>query len=126
MEQKLVLMENRLDKSERENKELKTRLRNMEIQMNEIAQKQYNNQMEISGVKDKNINAEIAVSKVLEKTGYKAGEVQHRVEKVVKIGEGRQEKTSIVVHFRTQDDRNSVLDKIKKDKVFTKLGNTIN
>ncbi|KAI5714229.1 hypothetical protein M8J76_013286 [Diaphorina citri] len=60
MEQKLVLMENRLDKSERENKELKTRLRNMEIQMNEIAQKQYNNQMEISGVKDKNINAEIA------------------------------------------------------------------
>ncbi|KAI5719556.1 hypothetical protein M8J76_011833 [Diaphorina citri] len=72
MEQKLVLMENRLDKSERENKELKTRLRNMEIQMNEIAQKQYNNQMEISGVKDKNINAEIAVSKVLEKTGYKA------------------------------------------------------
>ncbi|KAI5719838.1 hypothetical protein M8J76_015710 [Diaphorina citri] len=62
MEQKLVLMENRLDKSERENKELKTRLRNMEIQMNEIAQKQYNNQMEISGVKDKNINAEIAES----------------------------------------------------------------
>lgn len=47
LDQKLILLEKRLDKSEAENKELRTRLRNVEIQMNDLAQKEFSNQLEI-------------------------------------------------------------------------------
>lgn len=126
MEQKLITMEKRLDKSEAENRELKTRLRNMEIQMNELAQKEFNTQIEIIGVKDKNINAEVAVGKILEKAGFASGEKQIKVKKITKPGESGHEKTTISVMFRTQEDRNEVLTKIKKERVYTKLGNTVN
>lgn len=126
MEHKLVLMERRLEKSEGENKELKTRLRNFEIQMNEIAQENFNNQLEITGVKNKNINAEVAVEKILEIAGFSAGEVSHKVIKSTKIGENEQERTTLSVLFQSQQDRNMVMTKIKKGKIYDKLEDTVN
>lgn len=126
MEQKLVMMEKRLDKSEAENKELKTRLRNMEIQLNEVAQKEYNTQIEIIGLKDKNINAEVVVAKIFEKAGIANGEVPHKIQKLTRLGDNRQEKTSINVRFQSQEDRNKILTKIKTEKVYAKLGNSVN
>ncbi|KAI5710209.1 hypothetical protein M8J75_006697 [Diaphorina citri] len=126
LEQKLLTMEKRLDKSESENKELKTRLKNMEVQINEIGQKEFNTKIEITGIKDKNVNAETVAKVILEKAGYEQGTVQHRVEKITKPIENRQEKTSIVMQFKCQATRNEVLGKIKKEKVFMKLNNTVN
>lgn len=126
LQQKMVLMEKRLDKSEAENTELKTRLRNIEIHINEIAQKEYNKQIEITGVKDKNVDAQVTVSKIMEKAGIISTEVPHKVQKVTRAGENRQERTSIHVFFPSQEDRNRTLAKIKKEKVYTKLGNSVN
>ncbi|KAL1448652.1 hypothetical protein WDU94_006630 [Cyamophila willieti] len=95
--------------------------------MNEMEQKEYNNQVEIVGVKNKDINAEQVVGKILEKAGFNPGEIQHKVKKTTtKAGEGRLEKTTVHISFRSQEDRNRVLTKIKKDKVYTKLENIVN
>uniref|UniRef100_A0A8D9E5F7 PHD-type domain-containing protein n=1 Tax=Cacopsylla melanoneura TaxID=428564 RepID=A0A8D9E5F7_9HEMI len=127
LEQKIVLLEKRVQKSENENQEMKTRMRNMEIQLNEREQKDYNNQVEIVGVKDKNCNAEQVFSKIMDKAGFTSGEIQFKTEKyTTKGGDGRPEKTSIKVMFRSQDDRNKVLTKIKREKVYTKLENSVN
>lgn len=125
LDQKLVLLEKRLEKSENENKELRTRLRNMEIQINEVDQRECNDKIEISGIKDKNVNEVMAVKKILEKAGYADGEIQHRVVKVVRKVEN-QEKTTITVQFKSHEVRNTVLTKIKKEKVYGKLENNIN
>ncbi|KAI5729330.1 hypothetical protein M8J76_001437 [Diaphorina citri] len=66
LEQKLVLMEKRLEKSENENKELKSRLRTLEVHMHETSQKEYNNKIEISGLVNKNVDSARTVQKILE------------------------------------------------------------
>uniref|UniRef100_A0A8D8TWB4 PHD-type domain-containing protein n=1 Tax=Cacopsylla melanoneura TaxID=428564 RepID=A0A8D8TWB4_9HEMI len=126
MEQKYVLMENRIEKSEQENKELKKRLRNMEIQMMDYSQKEFKNKLEIANIKDANVNASTVVDVVLEKAGFSSGEILHKEEKVTKKVENGLMKTSIVAEFRTQDERNKVLQKIKTAKVYSKLGNAVN
>ncbi|KAI5695317.1 hypothetical protein M8J75_014506 [Diaphorina citri] len=55
VEQNMILMENRLKKSESENKEMKARLRSMEIQVNGLNQKEFNTKIEISGIKDSKV-----------------------------------------------------------------------
>lgn len=127
LDQKIVLLEKRIDKSDAENKELRTRLRNVETQMNELAQKDYNNKVEISGIKDKNCNPHVVVSTILEKAGYQPGQIQFKAEMNTKaVGENRNEKSVILVSFPSQGDRNKILTKIKKEKVYTKLGTTVN
>uniref|UniRef100_A0A8D8U173 PHD-type domain-containing protein n=1 Tax=Cacopsylla melanoneura TaxID=428564 RepID=A0A8D8U173_9HEMI len=126
LEQKLVMMEKRLEKTEGENKELKTRVRSMEIQMNELDQKDYNNKIEITGIKNVNVNVTTVVETIFEKAGITSGEIQHREEKVTKGSESSAAKTSIVVHFKSQDERNKALGKMKTQKVYMKLGSSVN
>lgn len=125
LEQKIVLLDKRLEKSETENRELKTRLRSMEIKINEVDQRDFNDKIEITGIKSKNVNEVMAVKKILEKAGYADGEVQHRVQKNVRTVEN-QERTTITVQFKSQAERNAVLTKIKKEKVYGKLENHVN
>lgn len=127
VEQKLILMERRLEKSESENKELKTRLRLMEVQLNEVEQRQYNDKIEISGnIVNKNTDPKKFTEEVLNKAGYNpADNVEFRAQTVVKtfkVGETVNEKGCITVQFRSQHVRNEVLGKIKQQKVFGKLG----
>ncbi|KAI5753885.1 hypothetical protein M8J77_004114 [Diaphorina citri] len=126
MEQKLVLMEKKLEKADAENKELKTRLRSMEVHMNELDQRDYNSKMEITGIKDASVNEAMVVEVIFQKAGIAPGEIQHTEEKVTKMSENSAARTSIVVSFKSRDDRNKVLGKIKTEKVFMKLGNSIN
>ncbi|KAI5702057.1 hypothetical protein M8J75_016177 [Diaphorina citri] len=115
-------MERRLEKSESENKELRTRLRGMEIQIQETAQKEFSCMMEISGIKNKEVDAKIVTGKVLEKAGFSPAAVKTKVEKITKaVGESKVEKTVISVRFESQEVRNEVLSKIKKDKVYANL-----
>lgn len=120
LEQKLVLMEKRLEKSESENAELKTRLRNLEIQLVDTAQQEYNNKIEISGFKG-DVNEVEVTNKILAKAGFTAGQVDFKALKLKRVGEDKKERQSIVVNFRSQDVRNSVMTKIKKDKIYSKL-----
>lgn len=127
VEQKMVLVEKRLEKSEVENRELKTRLRNMEIQINDVEQRKYNNAIEISGIKNKEIVPQVAVNKILETAGYAQGEIVTQVTKLSKlVGESKQEKTMLLVQFKSEDDRNKVLTKLKKEKIYAKLERKIN
>lgn len=131
VEQKVVLMEKKLEKSESENKELKTRLRLMEIQMNEIEQKQHNDKIEITGkLVNKNTDAKELTKEILDKAGYiPSDNIEFKAQTVVKttkVGNSINEKCSVIVQFRSQIARNEILDKIKKQKVFSKLGSGSN
>ncbi|KAL1448259.1 hypothetical protein WDU94_000004, partial [Cyamophila willieti] len=64
-EKKLVLMEKRLDKSEAENVELKTKIRRMEKRMNDADQKEFSTKIEISGIKNKSIDEKDVTKKIL-------------------------------------------------------------
>lgn len=119
LEQKLVLMEKRLEKSENENKELKSRLRTLEVHMHETSQKEYNNKIEISGLVNKNVDSARTVQKILELCN--TNQMHAKAELVTRMGENRQEKISMLVQFDSRDDRNVVLGKIKKEKIYTKL-----
>lgn len=125
VEQKLIMMEKRLEKSENENKELKTRLRNMEIQLNEVEQNHYNDKIEItSGTVNKNTDPKKLTETILEKAGYTPSQIEFRAQAVVKtfkVGDTVQEKTSVIVQFRSQSARNEIFSKIKQEKVFSKL-----
>lgn len=120
IQQKLVLIEKRLEKSENENMELKTRLRNLEIQLVETTQQEYNNKIEISGFKGI-VNEVEVTNKILAKADFAAGEVDFKALKITRVGEDKREKQSIVVQFRSQEVRNAVMSKIKKNKTYTKL-----
>lgn len=121
MEQKLIMMEKRIEKSENENKELKTRLRNMEKQLNELGQKEFSSKIEISGIKDSSINQDEVVKKILQKIDD-SGVIQFRAHKTVfKVGEEKTEKTSILVAFQSNEIRNKVLSQIKEKKIYQKL-----
>lgn len=127
LEQKLISVEKRLDKSETENKELKTRLRTLEIQIQESTQKDYMSMMEISGIQNKEADPKVVTDIILAKAGFQPGEVKMKVNKMTKpVGEERREKTVITVRFESQEVRNEVLTRIKKNKVWSKLDNTIN
>lgn len=127
VEQKMVLVEKRLDKSEMENRELKTRLRNMEIEIHEVEQRKNNNIIEISGINNKDILPQVAVNTILETAGYARGEIETRVTKVTKlVGEKKQEKTVLLVQFKSEDERNKVLTKFRKEKIYDKLEKKIN
>lgn len=127
LEQKLIAMEKRIDKTETENRELKTRLRTLEIQIQENTQKDFMNMMEISGIQNKEADPKVVTNIILEKAGYQPNEIKTKVEKVTKkVGEDKKEKTVITVKFESQEVRNEVLTKIKRNKVWSKLENTIN
>uniref|UniRef100_A0A8D8VW42 PHD-type domain-containing protein n=1 Tax=Cacopsylla melanoneura TaxID=428564 RepID=A0A8D8VW42_9HEMI len=119
MEQKMVLMEKKLEKSENENKELKSKLRNMEIQVNGLNQKEFNTKIEISGIKDKTVNKDEVTKKIIDKLENKLGEILYKSEKLTR--EGEHGKTSIVVEFKSQDTRNLVLTKMKEMRLYSRL-----
>uniref|UniRef100_A0A8D8UC70 FP protein C-terminal domain-containing protein n=1 Tax=Cacopsylla melanoneura TaxID=428564 RepID=A0A8D8UC70_9HEMI len=122
VEKKLVLMEKRLDKSEKENVELRTKMSKMEKQSNGLAQKEFNTKIEISGIKNKNIDHNDVTKKILNKVNDTSEDIQFRAEKIVmKVGEEKQERTTIVVQLRSQEARNMVLTKIKSSKLYSKL-----
>lgn len=118
-EHRMILMERRVDKSESENKELKSKLRSMEIQVNGQNQKDYNTKIEISGIKDSEVDKDKVVKQILNKVENKAEEIFFKSEKVTKKGENG--KTSLVVEFRSRDIRNMVLTKIKEKRLYTQL-----
>lgn len=93
--------------------------------MQETAQKEYNNKIEISGLVSKNLDSNGTVSKILELAGCNPVEFQTKTEVVTRMGENRQEKVSLLVQFESQDKRNVVLSKIKKDRIYTKLNDVI-
>ncbi|KAI5710308.1 hypothetical protein M8J75_007527 [Diaphorina citri] len=104
LEQKLIAMEKRIDKTETENRELKTRLRTLEIQIQENTQKDFMNMMEISGIQNKEADPKVVTNIILEKAGYQPNEIKTKVEKVTKkVGEDKKEKTVITVKFESQE-----------------------
>ncbi|KAI5721187.1 hypothetical protein M8J77_017338 [Diaphorina citri] len=119
VEQNMILMENRLKKSESENKEMKARLRSMEIQVNGLNQKEFNNKIEIAGIKNNNVEKDEVTRKILDKIENRAGEIQFKTEKLTREGENG--KTTIVVEFKTQEVRNLVLTKIKEKRLYSQL-----
>uniref|UniRef100_A0A8D8ZBE4 FP protein C-terminal domain-containing protein n=1 Tax=Cacopsylla melanoneura TaxID=428564 RepID=A0A8D8ZBE4_9HEMI len=122
LEQKMLIVEKQLQKSESENKELKKRVRDMEVQTNTMEQKQNNNLLEITGIKDKEINENNLMEKIMEKAELEPGNnIQYRVEKVVKPTKDNRYNTTIFVHFNSQVNRNSVLNKIKQGKLYNKV-----
>ncbi|KAI5734679.1 uncharacterized protein LOC108254163 [Diaphorina citri] len=127
LEQKVVLLENQLKQSETENKELKKRVRNMEVQLNMMDQRQNNNKMEITGIKDKEVNEKELMMKIMEKVQpAPESNVQYRVEKIVKPGkDNRPNTTTLVVHFNNQVNRNGVITKIKKEKLYLNFGDIL-
>lgn len=126
VEKKVVLMEARLEKSEKENTELRTKMNKMEKQSNGLAQKDFNTKIEISGIKNKNIDQNDVTKKILNKVSDGSEDIQFRAEKIVmKVGEEKKERTSIVVQFRSQEVRNTVLSKIKSSRLYSKLNEII-
>lgn len=125
MEQKLILMEKRIEKTESENIELRTKLRNMEKQLYDIGQKEFSTKIEISGIKNSNINQTEVVKKILQKVDS-SGEIQFKAQKnVLKVGEDKTEKTSIIVEFKSQEIRNKVLSQIKEQKLYKNLNDIL-
>lgn len=126
VQQKLALMEKRMEKTENENKDLKAKLQGMEIQLNEVEQNQCNDKIEITGNVTKNTDPIVLTEEILVKAGLPPSQVEFRAKKVVKTykdGEKVQEKASVIVQFRSTDDRNDVMSKIKQEKVFNRLEN---
>lgn len=126
LQQKIAVLEKRLVNTENENKELKAKLQNMEIQLNEVEQYQCNDKLEITGIVNKNTDPNTLTVAMLEKAGLTPSQVEFRAQKVVKIFkvEDRvEEKVSVIVQFRSHGDRNEVMSKIKRAKVFNKLDN---
>lgn len=124
---KMIVMEKRLDKSEAENKELKTRLKAMEVEIQESAQKDYLCSLEISGIKDKNINPKLISDTILTKAGLKPEEIKNNVKLMTKkVGEEKVEKTILSLTFQSPEVRNEVLAKMKSSKVWSKLEDSVN
>ncbi|KAI5727251.1 hypothetical protein M8J76_017027 [Diaphorina citri] len=67
LREKMCLMEKRLEKSEKDNVELRTRMNKMEKQTNWNTQKEFDTKIEVTGFKDKNINEKEVVKKIVSK-----------------------------------------------------------
>lgn len=126
LEQKHVLFEKRLKTQEEENKELKCKVRQLEIIVHQSEQRNHSTKLEISGFKEVDVDENLFVQKLLERTGYTSGNIQFRVDKIVKPPKDNQAgNNSLVVQFRNEEVRNDVLTKVKEGKLYSKMGDVM-
>lgn len=126
LREKMCLMEKRLEKSEKDNVELRTRMNKMEKQTNWNTQKEFDTKIEVTGFKDKNINEKEVVKKIVSKVSDSMEDFKFMSEKIVmKMGEENQEKTTIVMQFTSKEVRNQVLSKIKNMKLYNNVNDNI-
>uniref|UniRef100_A0A8D8TG69 PHD-type domain-containing protein n=1 Tax=Cacopsylla melanoneura TaxID=428564 RepID=A0A8D8TG69_9HEMI len=128
VEQKNIMLEKRLEKQEVEIKELKKKARDMEVMVQDKEQRDNGDKIEITGFKEKAVVDEnVFMKKLLEKTGC-IGEsgVEFKVTKTTRTaGNERGGSQTLVVQFKTMATRNLVLDKIKKEKLYAKMGDVV-
>uniref|UniRef100_A0A8D9F9J5 PHD-type domain-containing protein n=1 Tax=Cacopsylla melanoneura TaxID=428564 RepID=A0A8D9F9J5_9HEMI len=128
VEQNNVVLEKRLEKQEVEIKELKKKTRDLEVMVEGREQRENGDKIEITGFKEKAIDENVFMKKLLEKTGC-IGEsgVEFKVMKTMRPAgnDGRGSSQTLVVTFKTMATRNMVLDKIKKEKLYGKMGDIV-
>uniref|UniRef100_A0A8D9AWX1 Zinc finger PHD-type domain-containing protein n=1 Tax=Cacopsylla melanoneura TaxID=428564 RepID=A0A8D9AWX1_9HEMI len=128
VEKKNMELENRLLKQEEENKEMKKKMQEMEALVQKSQQRENGYKMEITGFKEKTeVDENEFMKKILEKaecTGNNG--VEYKVSKIVKHGnEEKGGSQTIVVQFKNTESRNQVLEKIKNNKLYEKMGDVI-
>lgn len=128
VEQKNLVLENRLEKQEVEIQELKKKARDMEVMVQDREQRDVGDKIEITGFNEKAVLDEnVFMKKLLDKAGC-VGEsgVEYKVTKTTRLaGNDRGGSQTLVVQFKSMATRNLVLDKIKKEKLYAKMGDMV-
>lgn len=119
MQRKMITMENRQDKLEQQNQELRKKVKDMEVFIQDLAQEKNGNKVEITGI-PQDVDSKAFTEKI-----FKAAKVDHIVnsseyfiEKTFKprqAGSGPVVK-SLVVGFQNKNRRDAVLEVLKRDK----------
>lgn len=126
MEKKTLALEKRVDTQERENREMKTRMKHLEGLLQQREQKDVADKIEISGFKDETLNENHFVKKVIQLAGIVEEDVQFKVEKMSRETRDKKGKNlTLVVQFKSEAVRNYVMSQVKKNKVYEKADELI-
>uniref|UniRef100_A0A8D8VWF8 PHD-type domain-containing protein n=1 Tax=Cacopsylla melanoneura TaxID=428564 RepID=A0A8D8VWF8_9HEMI len=124
IQKKMIEVEQRQDKQDQENKEMKTLVRKLEVELMEMKQEGLNNKLEISGLPNGQMDVTDVAKRFVEKTGLDPNAIGSFT--VDKPHKNEDRRASIVVGFRTIEVRNQVFGKIRAEKLRFKTKDVLN